>query len=250
MSKNCKFILIVIIVLIALGIIYMLSAPKSDKEEPQITPTPEVVNYPEGLAYTGKYSKEDKEIFVFQINNNEIYYVISIEVYGKASISNGEAESVAGGINYKMIFNGNNVEVTSSDETYSGTYIKESGITYEEFFNTNYGNIKYLNSKYNGKYSNDELEISIYQISENIVVCFISDLDGSKVSMGLNIDAENKITNTYYNDDYEITVEDNKIVFARVNEEVESNNFKKELTFTNKLTGNDIFDLYVEYWYS
>ena len=239
MKKKVILLMIIGIVLIILGVGYTKLKPddNKDKTKPQetITPTPIPTAKLDTTTFSGKYVNNSLELNIYQSSNISLYFNISNDTYGKASVLDNESNGTKNGVTYKFTLKDGNVIVESSDSTITGTYTKTSDLTEEQFYNTKYGKVDFY-SKYNRLYSNEEKSINIYQSEIDKIYAFISNLDGKKVFMTFNIDSENELSSTYNGKEYKITLFDNYLLFNQ-----------EKFQLEGEIIRIDAFDLFNEY---
>ena len=227
MKKTTYILLFVGIIILAIGVIYQLMFSNSQIIE----------------EFTGKYSYDNNSIYIYQIDKNELYFIINTDIYGKSIINNKEASGTINNINYKFTIDKDKLLLESTNSSINGSYKKESIITLEEFYNYKYGEYKLLDSKYNGKYSNENMKLTMYQSNDDEVVVFINK-NNEKLILKCTIDLGVFLNSSQGDDNYIISTNDTGILLTK---EGSQEFYHENLSFENKITSKDVFDLFVEY---
>ena len=194
---------------------------------------------PEPTVFTGKYFNGDKSIYIYEIDDSNLYFAIN-DILGKATINNNEANGIVFEKNYNFTLNGNQLIVNANDSNIDGVYTKDGKITREEFYA--FGDDELLKFVSNSKYSNEKATITIYRISKEAVVTLI-DSNNEKVLR--------KFTNNDYgilesidNDDkYIISLHDGGLLYTK---EGLLDFFQEELTSERRITSQEVFELFIE----
>lgn len=255
MKKNKIVIAIIGVVLIIIGLVFMLigSGSNGGKEsQPTSTNTSNSENNNENgnetedddgeIVFSGKYLSSSKELLLYQVNDYELYFVID-NVKGRARVINNEAEGTKNGITYLFVVRGKKITLKISDQEESIVFERISDLTFEEFYNTTYGNIEIFNSTYNGAYENDDMRITIYQADENEVYAFINNLHGKKAFISFKIVDEKILTGTYNGTTYTIVLSADyggDMIFKE-------NETSIQLPFMGEIIKEDAFALFEEY---
>lgn len=237
MIKNMKKIALILSIiggiLIVYGIIYSLFLNKS-----QASPSDEdnIVFIPQ---YSGKYSNSERTIYLYKANRDEVYFIISDDIFGKAYLDSYDAATINGTL-YKFIETSKGLTVESDNKEVNGLYKRDSDITFEEFYGLEYGDAKLFDSEYSGVYSNDSIRIWMYQSTINEVVAFINN-NSKKEIVRFTINSDKTLSES--NNKYAISLHDEYILFAINNNE--SNQIR--IPFDGEIIAKDIFDLFIEY---
>lgn len=228
MKKIAYIILIVGVLILGIGIYKFIFVKQS--------------NVPENNTnYTGKYTKSLENLYIYQEDVNNIYFIVNDNIYGTGSINNGKLIGTANNETYNFELLDNNLKVVSNDRVADGLYKKDSAITIEEFYNIKFGNIELLNSIYNGKYKNEKMEISIYQSKDNEIIGY---LKNNKETLLLNFTIKDgRLMCTHDDDNYVILLRDKNILYTK---EGSLEFVQEELPLERKLTYKDVLDLYIK----
>lgn len=228
MKKIAYIILIVGVLILGIGIYNFIFVKQSNVPENNIN-------------YTGKYTKSLENLYIYQEDVNNIYFIVNDNIFGTASINNGKLIGTANNETYNFELLDNNLKVVSNDRVADGLYKKDSAITIEEFYNIKFGNIELLNSIYNGKYKNEKMEISIYQSKDNEITGY---LKNNKEMLLLNfIIKDGRLMSTHDDDNYVILLRDKNILYTK---EGSLEFIQEELPLERKLTYKDVLDLYIK----
>jgi len=195
-------------------------------------------------GFTGRYKKSEIILDIYQINDNEAYYVIN-NIYGKGKINNNTLLGVKDNVNYQFTMDNNTINLVTDNKNISGVYTKENSITFDEFFINNYGSLDYLNSKYNGIFKDEfDNEADVYQVGENkflVLSNFIPEKDKILI-FELNSEGllEKKLNNYFYT----VYIKDDLLVFAKHDtlDDKEIRFQTKEISRTDKFTKESIID--------
>lgn len=228
MKKIAYIILIVGVLILGIGIYKFIFVKQS--------------NVPKNNTnYTGKYTKSLENLYIYQEDVNNIYFIVNDNIYGTGSINNGKLIGTANNETYNFELLDNNLKVVSNDRVADGLYKKDSAITIEEFYNIKFGNIELLNSIYNGKYKNEKMEISIYQSKDNEIIGY---LKNNKETLLLNFTIKDgRLMCTHDDDNYVILLRDKNILYTK---EGSLEFIQEELSLERKLTYKDVLDLYIK----
>jgi hypothetical protein len=194
------------------------------------------------LEYSGKYVNSNNSIYVYQDNKDSIYFILNSETYGRANNNNNKMSSSINGITYNFEFHDDTLNITSSNSKINGTYRKEKQLTIEEFYNLKFGEDEFLNSKYNGKYKKDDIEVNIYQSKESEVVGFIRNKNNTLL-LRFTTDGENSLMCTLDDENYIISLQGESIIYIK---EGSLEFIHEELPLSSNLTIKDILNLYLQ----
>ena len=156
----------------------------------------------ESIIYNGVYEKDGITIKIFKTDGIDIgslqrdFYVkfdiilkdgIISSYFDNINNNTGKASIIDD--EYTIVFSNNQLELTANDVALkensslkNGVYKKTKDYTIEDYYNDNIGDIKYLNSKYNGKYNFNGNEMFIYQTSEDEVNLILSGNSESSIA--------------------------------------------------------------------
>ena len=234
MKKIYISLLITGIILIVLGII-LFQKSKVDGE---------VINF------TGKYIDSNNEVNIYQNNNDNLYFVISNNIYGMAKINNNVATGTSFNNSYTFTIKNDEIKVESDNKEIQGNYKKINNITYDEFLKILFVDEQYFDSNYNGIYDDGKYKIIMYQIDSEHVIIFADGLEKNKFALKYQIGINDFITCLYNDMIYIIHMDDNdKISLYRDYDDADFSNKKPnfELSKTRKIEKNEIPDLFLSY---
>ena len=196
--------------------------------------------------FNGIYKNDNGEALLYSKDGKTVHVSIELEDYSfthqsevKDNKLNLEAE------NKKTIVsldkNKKTVSIKSDiKELNNMTFKKEKEYSKEQFFNNNYGNSKYLDSKYNGIYKKDNSEIKMYQQYDDTVRVYISK-ENSSIDTEFLIKDENTIISELEEIEYKITIDGDKIQFETTKGDKEyDGEYKREKT----LSQDEIMELF------
>ena len=138
-----------------------------------------VINNPNKYPYRGVYQYSDLSVYVYQEDDETIYFGLNREIRCRANIEEGSAKGFCNNINdnseYILTITDNNLKIESNSLTIpTGIYKRVSDITLEEYFNVIFGYITSFKSDYKGMYKLDDKEIMTFNMTDNIVVLIAS----------------------------------------------------------------------------
>ncbi len=194
--------------------------------------------------FNGVYQKDTTTIKLYQLDKKTLAYDISYgengdnSVSSRASISSNKAEDEMFDESYSFTLVNNAIEFTTNNaELTSGTYNKVSKYEEKDYFNDNYGNIKYFDSKYNGEYNFGNAKAYMYQVDEKEVRVSITK-DFSISDLRYDIEENGVLHCEHFDDEYEITITDKGFIFKTV--KGDEKDYDGEYTKVKTLTMNEI----------
>ena len=157
------------------------------------------------------YSLNDDEVFV-DVNTGSYYYS-SVLDYKKGILNDNDLTV--------KLKDENTISIESNNESISdGDYKKTKEYTEDDFIKDNYSDAyKYLDSKYNGQYQLGDATMSLLQIDEETVRVLIQKGEGfdkSTSDLEYDIVAENKLREEFFDEEFEITIENGTAKFVTV----------------------------------
>ncbi len=191
--------LLLAIILGFLGLRYLNkdSAPVDPNFSENIEPTPTMEVEDTKYPYTGIYENGEILIYLYQFDDEYVYFSISNSFYGRAMINSDKAEGMIifdiPSANYVFSLNENDLNVeTDSDKVPSGLYTRKGGLTISRFFELTFGgNSSNFNSKYNGLYQSGINTIYMYQLDEkHVKVIIFNDVNNLKLECEINENGE------------------------------------------------------------
>ena len=238
-KKNNKSILkILLIIIVCIGIVFGLSKIYNKTTNK------------DNLKYRSLYKADDSnfEISLYQIDEKTILYAIPNITNGKAIIDNNVITSNTELGHHLFEFNGDNLLILTEDILLKGSYTKVKDITFDEFFELNYGSNKYFDSKYNGMYTDGNMVLKMYQSQEKEVIGFFNELDGEKAALLFSINEEGSIASKYNNKTYMISLADEKnLVLITYDSNNPENMPGVVLQRKNTITKEEVIELHSEY---
>lgn len=221
-KKRLVYFLIIIVLIAGLSFTLYNAYEKGwigNKKQNTPAPTPmptEVVNT---VSYSGVYSIEDSTIKIYQVDNEKAKFFISTNsndfVEGSAKIG---TDSMVGEIfnQYTFVIKDNGIEFSTTDENLSqGFYARTGDYTKEDYYRDEYGDINLINSIYNGKYELDGATIYIYQSGEK-ETHVIAQKSISSLDIPFEIQSEQTLHGTIFDDEYTITLNGGELTFTTV----------------------------------
>ena len=196
---------------------------------------------PEPTVFTGKYFNDNKSIYIYEIDDSNLYFVIKDDVMGKATINNNEANGMVFDKNYKFTLNGNQLTVNTNDSNIDGVYTKDGEITIEELYK--FGDDELLKFVSNSKYSNEKITIIMYRINKNTVVTLI-DSNSEKVLRKFTNNDYGVLESIDNDDKYKISLSDGGLLYTK---EGDLEFFQEELTLEKRITSQEVFELFIEH---
>ena len=197
--------------------------------------------------YSGVYRNGDATIKIYQRKDNSIsFYLDGIEnsVSFEGKINNNIVEKSIFDDNYKIAFNNNSLTFETSDENAtSGTYNKISDYTMRDYYNDNYGDENYINTRYNGEFKQGDIIARLYQKDENIVrVSIYKGLNFHDLEYDIKEDG-NLFTDSF-DSKYEIEFNDDSFTFKETSND-ESKPFDGTYTKVKSLTMEEILEKFI-----
>ena len=192
-SSIMIIILISILLLIIVGFVYYNNNSK-EKE-----------NGINNITFNGIYKNNNMAIWLYEDDNN-VYYLSSLDypmIYTRGKLKK-ENNKALGNLNITIYENSITVQ---NSNVLNGTYNKNKEITFEEFWNSGYGDTSLFNTKYNGKYESGINSVSIYQDSETEARVIIN-TSKEKVSYQFSISEHGSLM--YFTNEYKWYVTYNK----------------------------------------
>ena len=174
-GKNKKSLIILIVAIVILIIVAFLvfgldifdkksNTSKEDKKEQQQQET----DY--AKKYTGVYTYDNTEIYLYPIATNKLFYTIDGHGYYEGSATVNEEQATDGKFVFKT--SGDGIELIIKNNTTDlkgGTYSKIDDYTREDFYKYNIGPIEYVTSEYTARFKNEDIEMNLVQISDTEV---------------------------------------------------------------------------------
>ena len=164
MKSISKYVILAIgLILVAIGIIIIKNNDKT-------------------IYYSGLYTKDGIKINIFR-KDDKLYYTVKKDIYGILNLDeeNNKASGERFSYKYSYSFETDGLDIESDDNSIpSGHYKREKDITFEEYYESAFGEKKYFDSEFNGIYKNDLGTIYIYQISESYCNVIIDHKNGFK----------------------------------------------------------------------
>ncbi len=226
MKKISYVIMVIGLILILYGVYALLLKPSNE--------------LPVNTDISGKYTNSNGTIYIYQDDKNEGYFVINNEIYGKGEIGKKITSSV-NGVDYEFKLDNDNLYVKTSNSIVNGSYKKERSLTLREYYNDIYGDIELLESYYNGIYKDDEMEVIIYQFSDDEVKAFIKRNNNIQV-LNFEISPEGQLNSLQNDDNHVISKHDDKLLYTL---EGSKDFFQKELSIERRITYKDVLELYI-----
>ena len=193
-------------------------------------------------------------IYTYGFSSVKLYAVtkdiIKFSITGSDRLSNGEFKYSNGIGKYEFMdlsvtikMDSSNLIVESNSNSFiSGTYTKSSDYTANEYFKDNFGNDEYFNSKYNGKYINDKENIYVYQSDQNTITVFANLTNNIYIYSNLQIKNEEMAIGNSEVEEYNLTLNDNKIIFVIKSSGNEM--YKKEFIRDSKITKGNVIEVF------
>ncbi len=226
MKKKAYILLIAGVIMIIAGVVYVLINKPTT---------------PEPTVFTGKYFNDNKSIYIYEIDDSNLYFVIKDDVMGKATINNNEANGMVFDKNYKFTLNGNQLTVNTNDSNIDGVYTKDGEVTIEELYK--FGDDELLKFVSNSKYSNEKITIIMYRINKNTVVTLI-DSNSEKVLRKFTNNDYGVLESIDNDDKYKISLSDGGLLYTK---EGNLDFFQEELTLEKRITSQEVFELFIEH---
>ncbi len=182
------------------------------------------------------YSLNDDEVFV-DVNTGSYYYS-SVLDYKKGILNDNDLTV--------KLKDENTISIESNNESISdGDYKKTKEYTEDDFIKDNYSDAyKYLDSKYNGQYQLGDATMSLLQIDEETVRVLIQKGEGfdkSTSDLEYDIVAENKLREEFFDEEFEITIENGTAKFVTVKGDKDFDGTYKKV---KSLTKEEIIDIF------
>ena len=259
--KSILCILVIGLIFVIIGL-FLTRKYKSDEGRngnpldptPTMNPDDEINNY----KYSGIYSNGKIELYLYQIDDDKLYFAIDSGIYGRAIVTEDYAEgtraSYGKGFDYKFTLTNGKLNVDTDDTSIdNGLYEKKESITPKKYYSKISDNYNLLYSKYNGKYKKGKVEVNMFQIEEKSVYVIILDNErGGSMKRVFYIDDENTISSSTNNEVNTIKIEKDNIIFETsiINKNNFSyNSFDGEYTFEKNVTIDDIIGNEVLYYF-
>ena len=220
--------LIIAVILLVLAIAFVVLMPYlpffSDSKKPEnntntntntnTTPEPAVAT---AKDYEGVYESETAKLRLYNLEKNKLAlniegdYVYSREV----EVINGKITIQGYEENATVILSDDKKSITISGENknITGEYKKTAAYTKEEYFNDYYGDMQYLNSKYNGKYTLENATLMMYQSEKDEVRVLITKGTGTSDTV-FEIKEDGSLYEEFLDDVYTIKFGENSVIFA------------------------------------
>ena len=269
-QKKKKFLLPIIIILILLlglgvflyfGTDIFKSKNKDNSNQEQQPDTPPVTT--EIDKYEGIYAAQNDKLYIYKTSDTEFHYVIGGNFIGFAKLNGDVAKQKDafkddGYFEFKLVDDG--IEVSYiADENVSvvvdtGKYTKVADYTKENVYKEAVGDPSYLDLDKSGLFKNEDIELYVFQISENEIMVKSSDnstdvffdekfekeineINGeiSFVSKSFFDEDKNAFLMNFYDNSIEIIVYDDVFGFDEDDKKLE-NNYK----FERKITEEEI----------
>ncbi len=262
MKKNhfISFVILIVgVVLVLFGLYY---SNNNEYNNVPIIPTPTPTNDPNEIVevdslepYSGIFSSENGDIYLYQVNDSLLLFAIKKDVYGKAEISNGEAKGliIENGTetNYIIKKIDSSIQITTDGTTInSGNYQKKENISIVKYYEYLFGNRKYFVSSYNGIYDNNGIKMYMFQIDDKHVEVLIDSDENSMKNVFEIID--NNVLNASNSEEiYTLTINANEIIWETASYESDSvdNIYNGKFTKDKKITMEDVLLNRVMYFY-
>ena len=166
------------VILITIGILFIIISgviilTKSDKKENNKNNETDPVVVEKYIEYNGVYQKDDSTIKLFTFNNKLKIIVDDIELYVSGVMEekdnllkledNGKEYSVklsTGGIDFE----------TTNELAKSGFYKKTADYNKEEYYLSEFGDTKFIDSKYNCQFKKDDIVIDTLQVADSKIM--------------------------------------------------------------------------------
>lgn len=193
--------------------------------------------------FNGVYKNGDITLKVHAKTKNELIYFAETDegsASGYLELNGSEAkyDFFDEVITFKM--DGKNLIISNNRDNAlltSGTYIRESDYSVDDLYTEHYGDLKLIDNKYNGLFTNNDDYIYTYQKSDNQIGVFAFVTNGS-TNCNFTLKKDNSASCDIFDTKYEITFDGNKITYEVIDSEDSSNNykgtFKKERSFTKE----------------
>ena len=168
--KDKKTIILIISVVALLVVLFLVFGRNSTskKDEEKQNENKKVINY--ALKYEGVFSNNNIEVYLYPIAVNKVFYTIDGNGYyegvAKANEKNIEDDS------FTFTLNDEIVSLSIKDKSISlgtNTFNKISDYSKEDFYKYNIGPIEYATSKYTARFTKDDIEINMIQVSDTEV---------------------------------------------------------------------------------
>lgn len=133
--------------------------------------------------YEGIYTTEKDNMYIHKKSDNEFYYTIGGNFQGVAKIE-GDSAKEKDSVNdnyfeFKIVDDGIEVTYHADEDTEvavdTGLYKKVADYSKENVYKYAVGDPSYLKTRYNGIFKNGNIELYIYQISENEIMVQTND---------------------------------------------------------------------------
>jgi hypothetical protein len=133
--------------------------------------------------YEGIYTAEKDNMYIHKKSDNEFYYTIGGNFQGVAKIE-GDSAKEKDSVNdnyfeFKIVDDGIEVTYHADEDTEvavdTGLYKKVADYSKENVYKYAVGDPSYLKTRYNGIFKNGNIELYIYQISENEIMVQTND---------------------------------------------------------------------------
>ena len=220
--------IIIAVVLLILAIAFVVLMPYlpffSDSKKPEnntntntnTTPQPAVAT---AKDYEGVYESETKKLYLYNTGKNQLALNIDGDyIYSRdVEVINGKITIQGYEDNATIVLSEDKKSITISGENanITGEYKKVSAYTKEQYFNDYFGDMEYLNSKYNGKYTLEKATLMMYQSDKETVRVFINKEEASS-DTAFKIEADGSLREEFLDDVYTIKFGENSVIFETV----------------------------------
>lgn len=273
--KNKLIPIIIIIVLLICGIFAFLffgtdifKSDKGKENNNEETDTP--VSVDEAIKFEGIYANENDKMYIHKISNTEFHYIIGGNFEGTAKVNGENAkekELFDENEYFEFTLKDNGIEVTyHADENTevavdTGLYKKVADYSKDNIYKEAVGDPKYLETRHNGVFKNEDIELYVFQISEKEVLVkasndadvlfdekfeeVVNEINGESNFFAKSFFDEEKtafILN-FYDNSIEIIVKDDVLDY-----DIEDKKLEKNYKFDRKITKEEILkEFYSDY---
>ena len=194
------------------------------------------------LSFNGVYENGTTVIKLFQINNSLSFNISdnNFNVSSRARISGDTAtdELFENSYTFKVLQDGLQF-TTNSTDVISGSYKKTKDYDIKKYYEDNYGNDTYINSKYNGEYNFNDIKAYMYQKDEKTVRLYL--FKGfSSIDIEYEIRSDGTLIGKIFDDEYEVTLSGDSFVFKVINGDEKE--FEGTYSLVKNLSMDDIIN--------
>ena len=198
------------------------------------------------IVFNGIYQNGDNVIKAYQKKDNTVYFSIetvdnnTVVSFGK--IDGNKVSSDIFDNNYTLTLNDNIINLqTNNLDIPVGNYNKVKDYTINDYFNDNYGQEQYFNTKYNGEYSLNDIKAYLYQEDETIVRVYL--IKGFNVhDLEYEINEDGHLSSEIFDDKYEIIFNDNEFTIKETSDSEKK--FDGTYSKVKTLTMEDIINIF------